>query len=95
MLNKVGGNFQGHSKSTFKCFPRTPLHAHLLFSQQTLIEFHRVQIRMSGDNFILQKNQASSTNKGRDKRNIPALLIIFEDKNMYIFHLRIYMRIVQ
>ena len=31
MLYKVGCNFQGHSKSTSKCFSRNPVHAHLLF----------------------------------------------------------------
>ena len=73
MLNKVGGNLQA-CKATVNphlSAPPAPPSCPSAFSQQTLIEFHSVQIRMSGDNvfwdnFILRKNEASSTNKGRD-----------------------------
>ena len=42
------------SKSTFKCFSTNPLHAHLPFSQQTLIEFHScVQIMITNNKSVV------------------------------------------
>ena len=63
MLNKVGGNLQA-CKATVNphlSAPPAPPSCPSAFSQQTLIEFHSVQIRM-----CFGKNEASSTDKGTD-----------------------------
>ena len=50
------------SKSTFKCFSRNPLHAHLPFSQQTLIEFHsQVQIMITNNKSVVFWKKLVST----------------------------------
>ena len=53
MLYKVGCNFQGHSKSTSKCFSRNPVHLPICFFTTNFNRVSQlVQIRMSGDNVL-------------------------------------------